>query len=518
MEREFHRRLQILSNGCTIGVFYLNESSRLFLILSSTGEFTHLRHGDSESVHLTRFVSHKYDKFIRELLRFRNRHSCHPYVCERFAKIDDELVESVRNELIRQFPLRFEQATNASAVKVVWTHPQPLLTQSGWKCYVADDNANMLCLCPTGRRLLVLLQLYFDAEDVCERGAYGTPLHSGCTRACYDVDNLPPDLKKLLGRLVASDTCDLSQSCLPILCKRCGAEDAHKAMLQFKEVSPLTENLADLENYPFAPVLFEKIDEDELFLKLGDARSLPMVEAWLGAEGDHSIVCLRGDYATHFVGSISPRDMHLSLLLTEDGYDLHRSNESLCGMGPLHRHRGLLMQMLSYRRHAITTASIYRSQPPIPTLGILPEAKEPTCYTEQFIAGRTKYYVRVIHGKHLFRGVFDDGYMISLNPASATIDVITPDGSTGCFSLPLLKSASPQLRDDCSQLQSFAKWYQKCPEERRAITRTYREGADLAWRSCLGHMHMVNLELIGNGGLDALEGKEFRIVNNLMII
>lgn len=508
MERVVHQRLQLLSNGCTVGVFQLNETSRLSLILSSTGEFTHIRHGDSESVHLTRFVSQKYSKFIFELLRFRNRHSCRPYVCERFSNIDDELVDSVRDELMQQYPLRFEHAANTSAVKIIWTHPQPLVTKSGWKCYISDNNMNMLCLCPTGRRLLAFLQLYYDAEDVCERGAYGAPLHAGSMRACYDVDNLPPDLKKLVDQLVSSESRDLPVSCLPILSKRCGAEDAHKAMLQFKEVSPLAENLATLDDYPFAPVLLEKINDDELFLKLGHAKEVPAVEAWLGTEGDPGIICLRGDVATHFAGSTPPMEMHLSLLLSEGGYDVHRSCGGSLRTGAVHRHRDLLMQMLSYRRHAVTMSSIYCHQPPLPSLGILPEAKEPTCFTERFAAGQTKYYVRVIHGKQLFRGVFEDGFMISLDPASETVDVITPDGNNNCLTLPLLKSASPQLRNHCSQLQSFAKWYFKSPEERQLVTQTFREGADLARWSCYGHMHQVNMELIWNGSLDAIEGAE----------
>ena len=303
-----------------------------------------------------------------------------------------------------------------------------------------------------------------------------------------------------------SESHDFSLSCLPILCKRCGAEDVHEAMFQFKEISPLTGHLANLEDYPFAPILFEKIDDDELFLKLDDSKGVPMVESWLGQRGGQSIICLRGDFATHFAGAKSPSEMHLSLLLTEGVYSVSRSRDSIPVIGAVHCHRGLLLQMLTYRRHAISMSSVYSSQPPLLSLGILPQAKQATCYTERFISGQTKYSVRVTHGKYLFRGVFEDGFMVNLNLASSTIDVITPDGNTEHFTLPLLKSASAQLRSDCVQLESFAKWYLKSPEERRLVTQTFREGVDLARRSCIGHMHKVNLELIGNGSLNALEG------------
>ena len=505
MEGFGHRRLQLLANGCTVGVFHFDESSKVFLILSSSGEFTYLRHGDRESIHLLRFIPHKYEKYVKELLDFRNFHSSTPYVCERFPSVHNILLEYVIDDLKQQNLGRFNQSSSISA-KVEWTHTDPIHTQAGWECYISDNGLNMLCICPTRRRVLVFLQLYFDAEDVCERGAHGVPLHYSGLRACYDIDQLPPDVSTLLHRLQASDPSSSAFSCLPILCKRCGAEDAHRARSEFSEISPLLERLSTMEEYPFAPVLFERIDEVEMHLKVLAGKSIPMVEAWLGSEEDRGVLSLQGDFAVRYVGREPSKELHLSLLLTEGGYDVNDSQDSWSIHGSIYRYRGILMQMLSYRKHAITMSAMYRNQPPMSSLGLFPENKRPSCYMEQYIACQTKYYVRVIHGKYFFRGVFSDGYMINWHTESGMIDVVCPDGNVASFTLPLMKSIGSQLRDNFILLDSFVKWYLKSPEERRKITFKFREGAALAKHSCLRELHKVNLDLIANGMLDANEG------------
>ena len=102
----FSRRFLIFNDNVCVGIFTkgkdvgIQNSRRLELVLSRCGEFVLVsRFGAEAERHMTRFVPSYVANDVKELLRFRNRHTEQPFLCERFHGVEEgsKAIDRMRN-------------------------------------------------------------------------------------------------------------------------------------------------------------------------------------------------------------------------------------------------------------------------------------------------------------------------------------------------------------------------------------------------------------------------------------
>jgi hypothetical protein len=98
-------RILVLGNASCVGVFLRPTADedenigvhrtcwKIFIILSSSAEYSYIRSGDHEYQHQTRFTPHRFQAYVMKMVAFRNLFSDRPYLTMRF--INKEFVNNV---------------------------------------------------------------------------------------------------------------------------------------------------------------------------------------------------------------------------------------------------------------------------------------------------------------------------------------------------------------------------------------------------------------------------------------
>lgn len=99
----------MLGNASCVGVFLRPTAGededtgvhstcwKLFIILSSSAEYSYIRSGDHEYQHQTRFTPHRFQAYVMKMIAFRNLFSDRPYLTMRF--INKEFVNNVTAQI-----------------------------------------------------------------------------------------------------------------------------------------------------------------------------------------------------------------------------------------------------------------------------------------------------------------------------------------------------------------------------------------------------------------------------------
>jgi hypothetical protein len=102
-------RILVLGNASCIGVFLRSAAGededagvhstcrKIFIILSSSAEYSYIRSGDHEYQHQTRFTPHRFQAYVMKMITFRNLFSDRPYLTMRF--INKEFVNNVTAQI-----------------------------------------------------------------------------------------------------------------------------------------------------------------------------------------------------------------------------------------------------------------------------------------------------------------------------------------------------------------------------------------------------------------------------------
>ena len=102
-------RILVLGNASCVGVFLRPTAGededagvhstcrKIFIILSSSAEYSYIRSGDHEYQHQTRFTPHRFQAYVTKMIAFRNLFTDRPYITMRF--IDKEFVNNVTAQI-----------------------------------------------------------------------------------------------------------------------------------------------------------------------------------------------------------------------------------------------------------------------------------------------------------------------------------------------------------------------------------------------------------------------------------
>lgn len=170
-KEQFEQRLILLRSGACCAIIKQPDSSKLYLVLSSSGAFVQIHFQGNQFKHLTRFVPSRFEESVKKLLDFRNEFAAEPFLCKRFqSKQQDQARYPV-------VPSRIEIPAST----------------------VGDSK---LFVCPLSRRISVLTEHVISADDNCIeypiRGVEIANSYSTSNMCIYPVSRLPAALRSAI--------------------------------------------------------------------------------------------------------------------------------------------------------------------------------------------------------------------------------------------------------------------------------------------------------------------------------
>jgi hypothetical protein len=409
-----------LHNEACIGVFISQGYGKVFIILSSSGEYINIRRGDRDTLQLTRFCPVAMEDYVRNLLHFRNKYASRPYICERFRCHEDFVITSVfaNTESLKE-NVKIQNSPSPS-INVAWDIHQLPSSESnvnGWTVYKSLTPSNGVYLCPSGRRVFATLDVFLDAEDVCQRGARGTPMHKDTVSVAFPIGRAPADILDLIHRLRDGNEEVVSRS---LLCTSCNSSNAYKATLECEELRLSLERLICFQSYPVGHmVLVEHINGVEYLLSSPAPRC--EVEAWVD---NNQVLAIQGDLVSLYSSSAQPMVMHLALLLTSDlGHEPTDLPPSVLPCGMIQKHKQVILQLLSYRRSLCELAYTIPI-PPSSCMRLFSDAEKPAVNSiVEFTSGNgNKYTVISTANCAIFRAAFSDSrLLLSYSPPQQVV-------------------------------------------------------------------------------------------------
>ena len=225
-------RILVLGNASCVGVFLRPTAAededagvhstcwKIFIILSSSAEYSYIRSGDHEYQHQTRFTPHRFQAYVMKMIAFRNLFSDRPYLTMRF--INKEFVNNVTAQISSNSSSSNEDDEDFTATM---DHSSWRRLRLSFSDFYSASNSGYssrlipavgllgIYLCPSQQRICVVRRRPLFNDDTCIeiplRGTIeGSPhAHDSLTMATiYPRTQVPSCLHDLFSRAAVSSS------------------------------------------------------------------------------------------------------------------------------------------------------------------------------------------------------------------------------------------------------------------------------------------------------------------------